>query len=111
MKPKIIDEDVASLDSIKLEHLNSDHDKDTPLYSKGEASDDFYLILQGKVIVESGSEGFLVQLSTFSYFGLDSLLNDQYIPDFTARVAKYARLLKIKRIDYMRAIASVENFS
>jgi hypothetical protein len=69
------------------------------------------LILQGKVIVESGQEGFIVQLSTFSYFGLESLTNDQYVPDFTARVSKYARVLKIKRIDYLKAISSIDNFT
>lgn len=62
-------------------------------------------------MVESGTEGFIVQLSTFSYFGLDALLNDTYIPDFTARVSKYARVLKVKRLDYLKAIASTDNFS
>jgi len=81
------------------------------LYQKGIPSEDFFLILQGKVIVESGQEGFIVQLSTFSYFGLESLTNDQYVPDFTARVSKYARVLKIKRIDYLKAISSIDNFT
>ncbi len=54
------------------------------LVSKGKASDEFFLVLQGKVEVVSGSEGFTVQLSTFSYFGLDALLTDNFNPDFTA---------------------------
>ncbi len=52
-----------------------------------------------------------MQLSTFSYFGLDSLINDHYVPDFTAKVSGYARVLKLKRIDYMKAIASFDNFN
>lgn len=43
------------------------------LVTRGKVSNDFYLVLQGKVQVESGVENFIVQLSTFSYFGLDSL--------------------------------------
>lgn len=61
--------------------------------------------------MESGAEGFIVQLSTFSYFGLDGLLTDSYTPDFTAKVSKYARVLKVKRIDYLKAISSLENFN
>jgi hypothetical protein len=59
----------------------------------------------------SGSEGFIVSLSTFSYFGVDSLINDSYVPGFSARVSEHARLVKIKRIDYRKAISSVENFA
>ncbi len=44
-------------DDIKIEDGEK---KEGILYTKGVASEDFYLILQGKVIVESGSEGFLV---------------------------------------------------
>jgi hypothetical protein len=63
------------------------------------------------VVVESGAEGFIIQLSTFSYFGLDSLTGDSYVPDFTARVSKYARVIRIKRLDYLKAISSVDNFN
>ena len=81
------------------------------LYERGVASDEFYLVLAGKVIVMSGEEGFIVQLSTFSYFGLDSLIFDNYVPDFSARVSRHARLLKIKRLDYRKAISSYNNFN
>ena len=81
------------------------------LVTRGKVSDDFFLVLQGKVQVESGVENFIVQLSTFSYFGLDSLLNDNYSPDFTAQVTKYARVLKMKRIDYLKAVSSMDNIN
>ena len=80
------------------------------LYEKGVKSEEFIIILQGKVIVESGKDGFMVNLSTFNYFGAECLINDNYVPDFTARVSKYARILKIKCLDYKRAISDVQNF-
>lgn len=81
------------------------------LVTRGKVSDDFYLVLQGKVQVESGVENFIVQLSTFSYFGLDSLLTDSYMPDFTAQVTNYARILKMKRIEYLKAVSCMDNIS
>ena len=81
------------------------------LYKLDEPSDYFYLIIQGKVTVHSGQEGFIIELSSFNYLGVEALLNDRYSPDFTAEVTKYARLLKIKRLDYRNAISSNSNFN
>ena len=81
------------------------------LYKLDEPSDYFYLIIQGKVTVYSGQEGFIIELSSFNYLGVEALLNDRYSPDFTAEVTKYARLLKIKRLDYRNAISSNSNFN
>jgi hypothetical protein len=69
----------------------------------------FTLILLGKVVVESGHDGFISHLSTFSHFGLDCLTNENYIPDFTAKVDKYARVLRINRVDYLKARTSINN--
>lgn len=113
MKPKAAEdneEEILNPDSICLFDDDSSEDQSV-LCTKGQKSDAFFLVLQGKVVIESGAEGFILQLSTFSYFGLDSLLNDGYVPDFSARVSKYARLLKITRIDYMKAISSYENIN
>lgn len=68
------------------------------------------MIIQGKVTVLSGSEGFVIGLNSFNYLGVEALLNDKYSPDFTAEVTQYARLLKIKRLDYRKAISSTLNF-
>ncbi len=73
-------------------------------------SSEFILILQGKVVVESGKDGFNVSLSTFNFLGAETLINDNYIPDFSAKVSRYARLLKIKVPDYKQAITSTQNF-
>ncbi len=57
-------------------------------------------------MVESGKDGFVVTLSTFNYIGAEALVNDNYLPDFNARVSKFARLIKIKAIDYKKAISN-----
>lgn len=61
-------------------------------------------------MVCSGQEGFLVQLGAFNYLGADALLQSDYVPDFSAKVINYAKLLKIKRIDYMSTISHIINF-
>jgi hypothetical protein len=79
------------------------------LYSKDQPSDEFYLIIQGKVQVCSGYEGFMIEMGSFNYLGVQALMNDRYIPDFSAKVIGYAKLLKVRRIDYRKAIA--KNYS
>lgn len=46
------------------------------LYARGVPSDEFYLILSGKVSVCSGNEGFLVEMTTFNFLGDQALQND-----------------------------------
>lgn len=62
-------------------------------------------------MVCSGKEGHLVELGAFNYLGIDALINDDYKPDFSAKVINYAKLLKIKRIDYLSAISSIHNLN
>ena len=59
---------------------------ETILYKKGYHSDTFTLILRGTVLVCSGSESFMVELHSFNFLGMEALLNDNYVPDFSARV-------------------------
>ena len=80
------------------------------LYVRQVPNDNFYLILSGKVMVCSGNEGFLVEQTTFNFLGADALINDQYNPDFSAKVIDKARLLKIDRLAYRKAISSIVNF-
>jgi len=70
-------------------------------------SDEFHLILSGKVCVCSGNEGFLVEMTTFNYLGDQAIQNDGFVPDFSAKVSKEARLLKITREEYRRAISGL----
>jgi len=40
---------------------------------------------------------------------MEALLNDRYQPDFAAKAIEKSRLLKIKRIDYRKALFNVKN--
>ena len=72
------------------------------LYMKSVPATKFYLILQGNVVVCSGSEGFLVKLGPFNYLGLESLTKSKntYVPDFSAKVVNKARVLMIEKSRY-----------
>ena len=70
------------------------------LYIRGCKSDSFYLILSGKVMICSGNEGFLLEQGAFNYMGADSLSQQEYVPDFSAKIVGRTKLLKITREDY-----------
>ena len=80
------------------------------LYTRNVPSENFYLILQGNVVVCSGNEGFMVKLGPFNYLGVEALTKDSgsYIPDYSAKVINNARLLKITRKRYQK-IKSKQN--
>jgi len=79
------------------------------LYTRGIENNCFHLILSGKVVVCSGNEGFMFTQSSFNYLGQDSLTMDEYKPDFDAKVIGKARLLKITRQQYRKAIQTYKN--
>lgn len=79
------------------------------LFIRGVANDNFYLILSGKVVICSGNEGFFLEQGAFNYMGIDCLTNDAYKPDFSAKIVGKAKLLKISRDDYRRAMAHLKN--
>jgi len=67
------------------------------LYMRGVPSDSFYIILTGKVMICSGNEGFFLEQGAFNYMGTECLVNDNYVPDFSAKIIGKAKLLKISR--------------
>lgn len=77
------------------------------LFTRGIETDAFYLILSGKVEVCSGNEGFMIMQSSFNYLGADSLIRDDYKPDFSAKVIDHARVLRITRSQYRKAISNI----
>lgn len=77
------------------------------LYTRGIESDAFHLILSGKVNVTSGNEGFMITQSAFNYLGADALVRDDYKPDFSANVVNQARILRISRTQYRKALSSL----
>ena len=65
------------------------------LYTRGTLSDKFYLVLKGKIMVVCGQDGFQVEMTEFSFMGVDSLERDDYRPDFSAKVIGEATVLCI----------------
>jgi hypothetical protein len=74
-------------------------------------SDEFLLILSGSVVVQSGDEKFLIELGPFNYIGMEALTNDTYLPDFSSQINNYAKVLKIKRADYLNASSNIQNYN
>ena len=74
------------------------------LYTRGVEAEAFYLILSGKVTVCSGNEGFMITQSSFNYLGVEALMRANYKPDFSAKVIEQARILRISRSEYQRAL-------
>lgn len=77
------------------------------LFTRNLVADTFYLILDGKVQIKAGKDNFSLEYSKFQHLGADSLLVDDYKPDFTARVKGKARLLVIKKQQYLEALGSM----
>jgi CRP-like cAMP-binding protein len=79
------------------------------IYVRNVPSTDFYLILQGTVMVCTGQEGFFLELGPFNYLGVDALLKEEYLPDFSAKIINKARLLRIKKSDYRLMVSNHKN--
>jgi CRP-like cAMP-binding protein len=79
------------------------------LYIRGVPNDAFYLLLSGKVMICSGNEGFFLEQGPFNYMGVDGLTNDNYVPDFSAKVLGKTKLLKITRTEYRKALGHIGN--
>eukprot|EP00873_Tetraselmis_striata_P042726 jgi/Tetstr1/462990/TSEL_007930.t2 len=59
-------------------------EQDRMLYKAGEITDHYTIILQGKVTIHAGEEGFVSSLGPWCTLGARALVQVQYIPDFTA---------------------------
>ncbi|MEW5319026.1 MAG: hypothetical protein WDW38_010202 [Sanguina aurantia] len=73
------------------------------LYERGVASPYFTLILQGKVLIRTGAEGFELDVGAWSHLGNKALTTEQYAPDFDAAAVPPYRLLRIHRASYLAA--------
>jgi metal transporter CNNM len=100
------DDDADSLSShlSSMDHTNNSNSR-TILYEQGKTTDTFTLILQGKVLIESGLEKFQLELGPWSRLSEKALSTDLYTPDFTALVtSNQCRLLQISKSAYMAAV-------
>ena len=73
------------------------------LYTAGQSSDFFTLIIQGKVVVTSGREKFPSQMPPWTTLGQRSLvlpMAEEYVPDFSAVTSGHCRVVRIRRHQY-----------
>jgi len=92
------------LSKSELRQVDKPTKDDEPLYQRNAPSPYFTLILQGKVEIISGVEGFRSEGGPFTYMGIAALKADSFIPDFTAKTLVNAQLLMIKKKQYDDAI-------
>jgi len=93
------------------------------LYSKGEQTDFFTFILDGKAEVFSGRQKFRSEVSRFSILCPELLCQTQndfvkglefsaFVPDFTARVIQNSRILRISRENFLKCLlGKLTNYS
>ncbi|EFA80848.1 Ancient conserved domain protein 2 [Heterostelium album PN500] len=86
---------------------------DTVIYNRGVVDEYFTIVLQGKLEIKSGSEGFVSEGGPFTTLGVNALKTEQFTPEFTARVISHScQLLRISKSAYdtaMRATADEYN--
>ncbi|EIE23075.1 DUF21-domain-containing protein, partial [Coccomyxa subellipsoidea C-169] len=95
---EIVERDMASGSS------SDAGDPGTVLYTRGEPSDTFTLILQGKALIRTGAECFELDLGPWSVLGNRALSCDDYVPDFDAVAQPPCRMLRIRRAAYRAAL-------
>jgi metal transporter CNNM len=69
-----------------------------------------YLVLQGRVRVVAGAEGFKTEFGPWTLLAAKSLVSKgDYCPDFTANVVEHARLLLISSNGYRQLVRAAED--
>jgi hypothetical protein len=77
----------------------------TVIYKRAVPTYAAYLVINGKLEVTAGDEGFLSEIGPWTLLGGKALTCDLYAPDFTARVSERpTRLLQIRRRLYRRMV-------
>lgn len=74
------------------------------LYQRDRPASHFTLILQGKVLIRTGAEGFELDMGPWSVIGNKALTSSTYVPDFDAAPVPPYRLLRISRASYLAAL-------
>jgi len=77
---------------------------EAPPYAAGQVCEQCTVVLQGRLHVVCGSEGFESDRGPWTVLGAPSLRLPHYEADFTARVMEPSRLLRITRADYEAAL-------
>ena len=102
------------IQEVKLQDTNTAEHK--YLYKKGAPADFFILIINGKVEVLIGQEGFSFEEGPFTFFGAKALLlslgasnmnnqrSQQYLPDYSVRIMSDITYVKIPKGIYRQAV-------
>eukprot|EP00300_Choanocystis_sp_HF-7_P000305 c10253_g1_i1.p1 GENE.c10253_g1_i1~~c10253_g1_i1.p1 ORF type:complete len:488 (+),score=131.34 c10253_g1_i1:127-1590(+) len=84
-----------------IDVMTRDGFKPTPIIFKGQRFDNMILILQGRVEVQSGSEGFSSHHGPLSVFGVPALAQDSpFVPDYVVLPHGPVRYLQISSAKY-----------
>ncbi|KAI0562847.1 Cyclin M transmembrane [Gracilaria domingensis] len=92
--------DIASLDaSSQVVVTGRSHVvPDATIYTRGVPTKNAFLIINGRLEISAGNDGFKSEAGPWTFLGIRALTDDIYAPDFTARVIERpARLLRISR--------------
>ena len=90
----------------KNPHSDKIHTQDR-IYVRGEAASYATLVLNGKLSVLAGVDGFRAEAGPWTVLGADALVSDEgsFVPDFSAHVATDSvRCVHVTRAEYERAI-------
>lgn len=104
--PSVLSEDSFKylISKAEIKTLEKAGKNEEPLYQRGVQNQYFTLVLQGKLEIQSGQEGFRSESGPFSYLGVTALKNVDFIPDFSAKVLMTAQVLRIKKKQYDDAV-------
>lgn len=79
--------------------------QDITIYSRGVPTKNAFLIINGRLEISAGTDGFKSEAGPWTILGTKALTDDLFAPDFTARVVERpARLLRIPRRIYRNMI-------
>jgi metal transporter CNNM len=73
------------------------------IYTRGVPTQNFTLVLEGRLRIESGPDKFTSEAGPWSILGRGALTEGEYVPDFTATVEEDVTLLVISAREYAAA--------
>jgi len=97
----------ALLDSSDVEVLEGSEGS-SPLYERGRTCACCTVLLQGRMSIVCGSEGFEGERGAWSLLAVNALFDAGYIADFTATAVETTRVLKLTRDVYERVLRTVK---
>ncbi|KAH3756082.1 Ancient conserved domain protein 2 [Pelomyxa schiedti] len=90
----------AIVEYIPAPSLEAQRDHKDYLYKRGVANSWFSVIMEGRVSIKSGKEGFSSESGPFTIMGLDALKTDLWIPDFSVRIKTSLTVVRLNKEMY-----------